>query len=274
MKKNMIIYSIMIYVVFFVLFILTGIVSTFITSNPVVMQGMVTVCSWTATIVLMVMFSRLVKDKTRKEFVKGLFRERLSWKLIALILVVQLTIFIVCVGAVSLYHHTSIWQLLNGSLGSIVGGFFVQLIGGPLGEEPAYRGFSLSYMQKECGVIKAGLITGVIWGMWHLPLWLISGYKGLALLLYCVSFLVPIVACSIVMSVIYKYRKNLVYAILIHQMVNFSLDILYTGDLLEIFVPFAVLYVLGAGIIVLWFLYKERSNKFRLALERNSVISE
>lgn len=131
----MIVYAIMIYVVFFVLFILTGIVSSFVTSNPVVLQGMVTVCSWTATIVL--------------------------------ILVVQFTIFILCVGVVSLYHHAPIWQFLN-----------------------------------------------------------------------------------------------------------FSLDILYTGDLLEIFVPFAVLYVLAAGVIVLWFLHKERSNTFRLALERNSVISE
>ena len=249
MKKNMIVYSIMIYVVFFVLFILTGIVSTFITSNPVVMQGMVTICSWTATIVFMVMFPKLVKDKTRKEFVKELFQERLDWKLIVLILAVQLTIFALCVGAVSLYHHAPVWQFLNGSLGSILSGFFVQLIGGPLGEEPAYRGFSLPYIQREYGVIKAGLITGVIWGMWHLPLWLISGYRGVALIVYCVSFLTSIIACSVVMSVIYRERKNLVYAILIHQMVNFSLDILFMGNLLEIFIPFAVLYVVVAIII-------------------------
>ena len=250
MKKNMILYSVMIYVVFFALFLLTGAVSTFVTSDPVVMQGMVTLCSWTATIVLMVMFPRLVKDKSRKEFVKGLFRERLSWKLIALILLVQMIVFMLCVGAVAFYHQVPVWELCNGSLSGMVSGFFVQLIGGPLGEEPAYRGFSLPYMQRECGVIKAGLITGVIWGMWHLPLWMISGYKGLALLLYCVCFLVPIVACSVAMSVIYQYKKNLVYAILIHQMVNFSLDILYTGDLLEIFIPFSVLYVVTAWVIV------------------------
>ncbi|MDD6326942.1 MAG: CPBP family intramembrane metalloprotease [Lachnospiraceae bacterium] len=66
---------------------------------------------------------------------------------------------------VSIYHNVTIRHFLNGFLGSIVSGFFVQLIGGPLGEEPAYRGFSLPYMQKEHGVIKAGLITGVVWGM-------------------------------------------------------------------------------------------------------------
>lgn len=249
MKKNMIIYSVMIYVVFFILFLLTGVISTFVTSNPIVVQGMVTVCSWTATIVLMVMFPRLVKDKSRKDFLRELFREKLSWKLIGLILIVQLTIFVLCVAAVAFYHHVPIREVFNFSLSSIVSGLFVQLIGGPLGEEPAYRGFSLPYMQKEYGVIKAGMITGVIWGMWHLPLWLISGYKGLALLLYCVSFLISIVACSVVMSVIYYDRKNLIYAILIHQMVNFSLDILYTGDLLEIFIPFAVLYVVAACVI-------------------------
>lgn len=183
---------------------------------------MVTLCSWTATIVFMVMFPKLVKDKTRKQFIKELFTERLSFKLIALIMIVQLAIFGICVGVVSIYHNVTIRHFLNGSLASIVSGFFVQLIGGPLGEEPAYRGFSLPYMQKEHGV---------------------------SLLVYCVTFLTSIVACSVVMSVIYRYRKNLIYAILIHQMVNFSLDILFTGDLLEIFVPFAVLYVAVAIVI-------------------------
>ncbi|MDD6326943.1 MAG: hypothetical protein PUA62_00625 [Lachnospiraceae bacterium] len=60
------------------------------------------------------------------------------------------------------------------------------------------------------------------------------------------------------MSVIYRYRKNLIYAILIHQMVNFSLDILFTGDLLEIFVPFAVLYVAVAIVIGIGYVKRER----------------
>ena len=88
----------------------------------------------------------------------------------------------------------------------------VQLIAGPLGEEPTYRGFALPYMQREYGVVHAGLITGIVWGMWHLPLWIISGYQGLDLIIYCIAFMFTIVSCSVVMSVIYKTYKNIWYA--------------------------------------------------------------
>ena len=110
------------------------------------------------------------------------------------IFVVQLALFFVAAGYVSLKYQVAFGDLFCVSPISLVIGFLVQLIAGPLGEEPAYRGFALPYMQKEYGVIRAGLITGIVWGMWHLPLWLISGYQGIDLLLYCVAFMVSIVS--------------------------------------------------------------------------------
>ncbi|MDO4978078.1 MAG: type II CAAX endopeptidase family protein [Eubacteriales bacterium] len=248
-KKNMILYSVMIYVVFLALFAITGVISTFITSNKIVLQICVTVCSWTSFFVLMFMFKRLMPGEKRWDFIKGLFAEKINWKLIGIIIAVQLILFLAAVGYVAVRNRTAFWELLCFSPFSLVSGFFIQLVGGPLGEEPAYRGFALPYMQKRYSTIKAGIITGTVWGMWHLPLWIISGYKGLALLIYCVTFMVAIVSASVVMSVIYKNRKNIIYAVLIHQMVNFTLDVLYTGDLLQIFIPFAALYFMAAVVI-------------------------
>ncbi|MGN0179774.1 MAG: CPBP family intramembrane glutamic endopeptidase [Monoglobaceae bacterium] len=248
-RKNMILYSVMIYVVFFILFAITGVISTFVTSNKAVLQICVTVCSWTSFFVLMFMFKRLMPGTKRSEFIKGLFAERINWRLMGIIAAAQLILFFAAVGCVAVIHNTHIRELLCFSPFSLISGFFIQLVGGPLGEEPAYRGFALPYMQKKCSVIKAGIITGMVWGLWHLPLWIISGYKGLDLLIYCVTFLVSIVSASVVMSVIYKKYKNILYAVLIHQMVNFTLDILYTGDLLDIFIPFAVLYFAAALVI-------------------------
>lgn len=111
---------------FFVLFICTGIVNTFITKNPIVMQIMTTICSWTSFYVLMFLF-------------------------------------FICVFAVSQYKGTTILSLLSFSPKALAVGFVVQLIGGPLSEEPAYRGFALPAMTKYHGVIKAGLINGVVW---------------------------------------------------------------------------------------------------------------
>ena len=260
-KKNMVLYSVMIYVVFLVLFSMTGIIVTYVTSSQVVMQICVTICSWTSFFVLMAMFKRLMPGQKRWGFIKGLFAEKINWKLMGAIFVVQLALFFVAAGYVSLKYQVAFGDLFCVSPISLVIGFLVQLIAGPLGEEPAYRGFALPYMQKEYGVIRAGLITGIVWGMWHLPLWLISGYQGIDLLLYCVAFMVSIVSCSVVMSVIYNKYKNIWYAVLIHQMVNFSLDTVYTGDLLNIFIPFALLYLVAAVCICIVTVQNHESHK-------------
>ena len=261
-KKNMVLYSVMIYVVFLILFAITGVISTYITSNKIVLQICVTVCSWTSFFVLMFMFKRLMPEMKRSEFMKGLFAEKINWKLIGIIVIVQLILFIAAVWYVAVIHNTRIVELLCFSPLSLITGFFVQLIGGPLGEEPAYRGFALPYMQKIYSIAKAGIITGTVWGLWHLPLWIISGYKGFDLLIYCVTFLISIVSASVVMSVIYKKYKNILYAILIHQMVNFTLDILYTGDLLDIFIPISVLYFMTA--VAVCILYPEKQGSERI----------
>ena len=46
----------------------------------------------------------------------------------------------------------------------------VLVIGGGL-EEPGWRGFALPRLQEHHTPVKATLILGVVWGIWHLPLY-------------------------------------------------------------------------------------------------------
>lgn len=50
-----------------------------------------------------------------------------------------------------------------------VPGFFLQYILF-MGEEYGWRGFLQPLFQKRFGVLKGVILTGVIWGVWHLPL--------------------------------------------------------------------------------------------------------
>lgn len=46
---------------------------------------------------------------------------------------------------------------------------------GPLVEEPAWRGWLQKFYLKKYSSIVSGFIVGVIWGVWHLPMFFIPG---------------------------------------------------------------------------------------------------
>jgi len=46
----------------------------------------------------------------------------------------------------------------------------VMVLGGPLGEEPAWRGLALARVAERRSMLAASLAVGVVWFAWHLPL--------------------------------------------------------------------------------------------------------
>jgi membrane protease YdiL (CAAX protease family) len=114
------------------------------------------------------------------------------------------------------------------SVGSLLLMFMDSLIRGPLGEELGWRGYLQIELNKRFSLLKSSLIVGMIWGVWLLPLWFVSGFQGVNLLLYIVFFMIGLVSFSVIIGYIYGRGGNLLYPILLHQMLNFS------GKLLEI----------------------------------------
>ena len=55
--------------------------------------------------------------------------------------------------------------------------FFTFLVVG-IGEEVGWRGWMLPELQKRFSPLSSSLLLGVVWGLWHFPLFVIGAYPG------------------------------------------------------------------------------------------------
>ncbi len=68
------------------------------------------------------------------------------------------------------------WSLALDRLPAYAGTFvFVLLVGGAL-EEPGWRGFGLPLLQERYSPVRATLLLGLAWGVWHVPLYGPAGF--------------------------------------------------------------------------------------------------
>lgn len=151
--------------------------------------------------------------------------------LLASILIPVFATAVVWVGY-SLYSGKPLVDLIPElSLASILLIFVDNLIRGPLGEELGWRGYMQMELNKRFPLLKSSLIIGAVWGMWHFPLWFVTGLEGTDLILYIIYFLAGIISSSVIIGFIYSRGGNLLYAILLHQMLNFTGKLLAVDDL-------------------------------------------
>jgi len=50
------------------------------------------------------------------------------------------------------------------------------LLASPLGEEPGWRGYAPPKLQCMVGPFRATILLGLVWALWHLPLFLVKGW--------------------------------------------------------------------------------------------------
>lgn len=97
---------------------------------------------------------------------------------------------------------------------------------GPLPEEMAWRGYALEKLQRSMDPLRASLILGLLWAVWHIPLFFLDNtyQKGLGLgterfALYMLTFILQ----AVIMTWIFNStRGSILSAILFHFAVNFS----------------------------------------------------
>jgi uncharacterized protein len=99
-------------------------------------------------------------------------------------------------------------------LGAILVSTWVQA-----GEEVGWRGYALPRLAARLGLGGASVLLGVVWALWHLPLFFLqgSGSDGQSFPIY----LVHVTALSVAMSWLYwRAQGSLLLVMLMHASVN------------------------------------------------------
>lgn len=96
----------------------------------------------------------------------------------------------------------------------------VEILTSGLAEEPGWRGFALPHLQQRFGPLLGSVILGLLWGGWHLPLFLTDWGNGAGWLEIC-EFVLDTVVFAIVFSWIFNStRGSLLIAILLHATID------------------------------------------------------
>jgi len=123
----------------------------------------------------------------------------------------------------------------------------------PILEELGWRGYALDRLQLEWSAFSVSIILGVVWALWHLPLFFIEGsYQHDAVGFATTGFwlfMTGVVALSFAFTWIYNNTERSILGIIIlHGWVNFTAEIIVVPDPAY----YALWYVLAGVIIAIW----------------------
>lgn len=137
---------------------------------------------------------------------------------------------------------------------------------GPLGEELGWRGFLSPIIFKKFNDLKASVIVGCIWTLWHAPIFIFSDWRPISnMYIFVVLYTISLIILAWVMQMIYTISKGKVLAtIIMHSIVNTvasygtSTD-WWTNRIISEELDF-VLYLVCFGLfgIGLWYLHNKK----------------
>jgi len=133
---------------------------------------------------------------------------------------------------------------------------FLAAIKGPV-EEFGWRGLALPLLQRKFAPIWAGLILGVIWGMWHLPAFLLSGTQQSNWSF--APFFAGCIAISVIATALFNSSRG---SILLAALFHFNL----MNPIFPDAAPYDTYLLIAVAVPIVWF------NRKAMFTKNNAVI--
>jgi uncharacterized protein len=145
---------------------------------------------------------------------------RIDWRWYAVAFCIPPAIMLLGVALYSLTGGMIQASISNDKLPLFIANFaLIFVVGGPLGEEFGWRGFALPAISARLNWRAASLLVGVIWSVWHLPLFYMAGtpQSHMSFLV----FLLSTTAESVMFAWLFRNTgQSIVPAMIMHTSIN------------------------------------------------------
>ncbi|WP_459195099.1 CPBP family glutamic-type intramembrane protease [Halosimplex sp. J119] len=133
---------------------------------------------------------------------------------------------------------------------------YILLLGGPLQEEFGWRGYALEPLVDRAGHLGGSVVLGLLWGLWHLPLFYIPG-RTIYYQKPIWGFVASIVMVTVVMTWLYDLTGgSLLAMLLVHTSFNWTTWAIPVLDV----DPGSLAFVIGQFVVVIAIVARWRSN--------------
>ena len=137
-----------------------------------------------------------------------------------------------------------------------LGSFLPLLILGPLSEEIGWRGYALGRLQTRWNALTSSLIVGLVWALWHLPLFMMVGTSQHELGVPFIGFLIKLTASSILYTWLYNNTQQSIWsAILLHWLYTCAFQVMsiwVTRSPLYNWLEYLPYVTLAAIVVLIW----------------------
>jgi uncharacterized protein len=104
------------------------------------------------------------------------------------------------------------------------------IILGPLSEEIGWRGYALDRLQTKWDALTSSLIIGLVWSLWHLPLFFLVGTSQHELSIPFIGFAAGIMATSVLYSWLHNNTQSSIWtAVFFHWLYTYSMQVVASG---------------------------------------------
>ncbi|MGM0431366.1 MAG: CPBP family intramembrane glutamic endopeptidase [Spirochaetota bacterium] len=188
---------------------------------------------------------KMYNEEEKKGYWNRVYLFRVSWFWWVVALVSPLLI-----GAIAnVVYHGGWWypDLETGDIIAFPLSFALMIFAGGV-EELGWRGILQDALSKKANLIVTGIVIGVLWGIWHGPLFLIDVFAHFDYVFS--TYMLSVVTYSLLLTLVFYKTQSMMLAILMHASINafgnlgFGIPMEVHGGL---FVLFAALIIVFAG---------------------------